>query len=87
MRVDWKVCLQIKVAAVGVVVQSLGVLRTTTTALRLAEETMEACAGPDSGPEPVLPEVPKVLPALHLAWAPLLTMLKVRLAAAAAPRL
>ena len=74
--------VQVKVAAVAVTVQSLAVLRTTSTALQVAEQQIEAFVVPRSASEPVLPDVPKVLPALHLAWAPLLAMLKVRGAAA-----
>ena len=75
--------VQIKLAAVSVLVQSLSVLRATTTALTVAEQQIEPCVQPRSASEPVLPDVPKVLPALHLAWSPCMAVLKVRIIKAA----
>ena len=69
--------VQTAVAAVPVLVQSLRVLRATTSAMQLAEQQIEPCVRPRSATEPVLPDVPKVLPALHLAWTPLMAVLKV----------
>ena len=69
--------VQTTVAAVPVLVQSLRVLRATTSAMKLAEQQIEPCVRPRSATEPVLPDVPKVLPALHLAWSPLMAVLKV----------
>ena len=70
--------MQVALAAMAVLEQSLKVLRATTSALRVAEQEVEPCIVPRSATEPLAPEVPKVLPVLHLAWAPLMAVLKVR---------
>lgn len=49
----------------------------TTAALDAQEYRVEPYAAKRGAPEPVAPDIPKVLPYVHQLWAPLLAALKV----------
>lgn len=71
-------CLQVALLAVGAAMAAFRVLVDTTTAVDMDSELREALE-PRAGAEPLPPDPPRLLPAVHVLWAPLMSALQVRI--------
>ena len=70
--------LQTVLLSLDLSASALQALGHTTAALDAHEYRIEPYVAKRGAPEPVAPELPKVLPHVHQLWAPLLAALKAR---------
>lgn len=70
--------LQVALLAIGAARAAFQVLRDTSTAADIDSQLREALE-PRAGAEPLPPDPPRLLPAVYVLWAPLVTALRVSL--------
>lgn len=70
-------CAQVALLAIGAAMAAFRVLVDTSTAADIDSELREALEQ-RGGAEPLPPDPPRLLPAVHVLWAPLMSALRVR---------